>query len=313
LRAAFVEALVELAERDPAVVLLTGDLGYTVVEPFVERFPDRFFNVGVAEQNMLGLATGLAASGFKPYAYSIATFASMRPYEFFRNGAVLHQLPVRLVGVGGGVDYGHNGVTHYALEDVAIMRAQPDLAVVAPADPAQAHAAVLALADHAGPAYLRLAKDGVAIPTLGGRFELGRAELLGSGEDVAIVTYGGITVEALAAAELLAAQGVGATVAVVASIAPAPVEDLAELLGRVPVALTLESHYIVGGVGSLACEVVAEHGLRCRVVRCGITDMPRGSTGDRPYLYDRYGLSAEHVARRALAAVAESRLLSQLL
>lgn len=313
MRAAFVQALVELAERDPSVVLLTGDLGYTVVEPFVERFGDRFFNVGVAEQNMLGLATGLAASGFKPYAYSIATFASMRPYEFFRNGAVLHELPVRLVGVGGGVDYGHNGVTHYALEDVALMRVQPDLAVVAPADPAQTRAAVLAMADLPTPAYLRLGKDGVPIPELGGRFALGRAELLGTGDDVAIVTYGGITVEALAAAELLAAEGVGATVAVVASLAPAPEEDLADLLGRVPVAVTLESHYVVGGVGSLVCEVVAERGLGCRVVRCGITSMPRGSTGDRPYLFDRHGISAAQVAGVALAAVRQGPLLTQLL
>jgi transketolase len=312
LRAAFVQALVELAEQDPSVVLLTGDLGYTVVEPFAERFPDRFFNVGVAEQNMLGLATGLAACGFKPYAYSIATFASMRPYEFFRNGAVLHELPVRLVGVGGGVDYGHNGMTHYALEDVALMRVQPQLAVVAPADPAQTRAAVLALADLPTAAYLRLGKDGVTIPELAGRFELGRVQLIGSGEDVAIITYGSITVEALEAAELLAGQGVRATVAVVASLAPAPVDDLVELLSRVPVAVTLESHYVVGGVGSLICEVVAEWGLDCRVVRRGLTTMPRGSPGDRAYLYDRHGISAVHTAEAALAAVGEARLLTQL-
>lgn len=313
MRAAFVRALVELAERDPSIVLLTGDLGYTVLEPFADRFPTRFFNVGVAEQNMLGLATGLAASGFTPYAYSIATFASMRPYEFFRNGAVLHQLPVRLVGVGGGVDYGHNGVTHYALEDVALMRVQPDLTVIAPADPAQTRSAVLATADLRTAAYLRLGKDGADIPALGGRFRLGRAELLGSGGDVAIITYGGITAEALAAADLLDADGIRATVAVVGSLAPAPVEDLAELLSQVPVAVTVEAHYVVGGVGSLVCEVVAEQGIGCRVVRCGITSMPRGATGDRPYLFDRHGISAEHVAGAARAAVGQARPLTQLL
>lgn len=303
MRAAFVEALVELAEDDPSIVLLTGDLGYTVLEPFAERFPDRFFNVGVAEQNMLGLATGLAASGFKPYAYSIATFASMRPYEFLRNGAVLHQLPVRVVGVGAGVDYGHNGVTHYALEDVAIMRAQPDLAVVAPADPDQARAAVRATSDLPGPMYLRLGKDNVAVQALGGRFRLGRAELIGTGLDVAIVTYGGITGEAIHAARLLAQQGVRSTVAVVASLAPAPVDDLVALLGQVPVAVTLESHYVVGGVGSLACEVVAEHGLACQVMRCGMRSMPRGTTGGSSYLLDLHGLSGPAVANVAMDAV----------
>lgn len=303
MRSAFVEALVDLADQDPSIVLLTGDLGYTVLEPFADRFPDRFFNVGVAEQNMLGLATGLAAGGFTPYAYSIATFASMRPYEFFRNGAVLHQLPVRVVGVGAGVDYGHNGVTHYALEDVAIMRAQPDLAVVAPADPDQARAAVRATADLPGPMYLRLGKDNVPIPELDGRFRLGRAELIGTGLDLAIVTYGGITVEALDAARLLAEQGVKATVAVVASLAPAPVEDLVALLGQVPVAVTLESHYVVGGVGSLVAEIVADHGLGCRVLRCGIRSMPRGTTGGSAYLLEQHGLSGPAVAGAAMEVV----------
>src|SRR6266516_2483950 len=122
MRGAFTKAVTELAQRDPRIVLLTGDLGYMALEPFADAFPDRFFNVGVAEQNMIGLATGLAEAGFIPFAYSIATFATMRPYEFLRDGPILHELPVRLVGVGGGLDYGHNGVTHYALEDVALMR-----------------------------------------------------------------------------------------------------------------------------------------------------------------------------------------------
>ncbi len=108
-------------------MLLTGDLGYMVLDVFSNRFPDRFFNVGVAEQNMVGIATGLAEAGYVPFVYSIATFATMRPYEFIRNGPVLHDLPVRIVGVGGGFDYGHNGITHFALEDYALMRAQPDM------------------------------------------------------------------------------------------------------------------------------------------------------------------------------------------
>lgn len=303
MRGAFVEALLELAERDPAIVLLTGDLGYRVLEPFSERFEDRFFNVGVAEQNMLGLATGLAASGLTPFAYSIATFASMRGYEFFRNGPVLHELPVRLVGVGGGLDYGHNGATHYALEDIALMRVQPGLTVIAPADSAQTRAAVRATADLSTPIYFRLAKDDVAVPGLGGQFRLGRAELIGDGGDLAIVTYGSITAEAVAAARCLEDQGVRATIAVAASLSPPPVDDLVDLLGRVPLAVTLESHYAVGGVGSLVSEIVAEHGLGCRVLRRGMATMPRGTTGSPEYLYDRHQLSARHVANAALAAL----------
>ncbi|MDQ6797961.1 MAG: 1-deoxy-D-xylulose-5-phosphate synthase [Actinomycetota bacterium] len=303
MRHAFIQTLVDLALDDPSIVLLTGDLGYTVVEPFVEQFPERFFNVGVAEQNMLAVATGLASCGLTPYAYSIATFASMRGYEFFRNGPVLHDLPVRLVGVGGGLDYGHNGSTHYALEDIGIMRIQPGLTVVAPADPAQTRSAVLATAAVPGPVYLRLGKGIGTIPELGGRFTLGRAELLGKGDDVAIVTCGGITTEAIVAAELLAESAVDATVAVVASIAPPPVDDLVDLLGRVHMCVTLESHQVTGGLGSLVSEVVAEHGLGCRVLRRGMTSLPSGATGGPEYLHDLHRLSGCHVADVVLAAL----------
>src|SRR5436190_6270039 len=122
-----------LADRDQRVLLLTGDLGFSVVEPFAERFRDRFFNVGVSEQNLIGLATGLAESGFIPFVYSIATFATLRPYEFIRNGPVLQGLQVRVLGIGGGFEYGHAGMSHHALEDLGILRLQPGLMVFAPA------------------------------------------------------------------------------------------------------------------------------------------------------------------------------------
>ena len=134
MRKAFVEALCALAAADPRVWLLTADLGWGALEPFAQRFPDRFVNVGVAEQNMLGVATGLAREGCVPFAYSIATFASMRCYEQIRNGPVLHDLPVRIIGMGGAFGYGMAGPTHHALEDVALARAQPNLGIVVPAE-----------------------------------------------------------------------------------------------------------------------------------------------------------------------------------
>lgn len=307
MRDAFVRSLVEIADADDSVVLLTGDLGFTVLEPFVERHPARFFNMGVAEQNMLGVATGLASCGFTPFVYSIATFASMRAYEFIRNGAVAHELPVRVVGIGGGVDYGTNGASHHALEDIALMRAQPGLAVLAPADAEQTCAALLALQDLDGPAYLRLGKGGESVPGLGGRFRLGRLELIGHGADLAIITYGSIATEALEAARLLEREGLEATVAVAASLSPAPREDLAELLATVPLAITLESHYASGGVGSLVAEVVAEGGLGCRVLRRGIDDMPRGDAGSPAYLIERHGLDARSVAAAARGALESAR------
>jgi transketolase len=300
LRRAFAEALVELAARDDRVVLLTGDLGYTVLEPFAERFPDRFFNVGVAEQNMVGLATGLAEAGYTPFCYSIATFGTLRPYEFVRNGPLAHDLPVRIVGVGGGFDYGENGLTHYALEDVAVMRVQPRMTVLAPADDDQARAAVEATADLPGPAYLRVARAGPPIAGLEGRFRVGRAELIGSGTDVALIALGG------AAAEAVAAGVEDATVAVVSSFNPSPIEDLAELLVRVPLAVTVEAHYVDGGLGSLVAETIAEAGLDCRLVRCGVRTMPTGESGSREYLQERHGLSPAAIARTVLEAAARS-------
>jgi transketolase len=296
MRNEFVEELCRLAEEDPSIVVLTGDLGYRAIDAFADRFPDRFFNVGVAEQNMIGLATGLAAAGMRPYAYSIATFASMRPYEFIRNGPVLHRLPVRVIGIGGGLDYGHNGPTHFALEDLGAMRMQPGLTVLAPADAEQARAATLLGNELPGPLYMRLGKAAGELPELGGRFRMGRAELIGEGEDLAIVSYGSLAARAMEVARTLDDRGLKATVAITACLAPAPLDDLEELLSRVPVAVAIENHYVTGGVGSLLCELVAERGLDCRVVRRGIGSPPQGVAGDPDYLYDQQGLSADRLA-----------------
>jgi transketolase len=299
----FIAELAELAATDERVVLLTGDLGYLVLDVFSNRFPERFFNVGVAEQNMVGIATGLAEAGYVPFVYSIATFATMRPYEFVRNGPVLHNLPVRIVGVGGGFDYGHNGITHFALEDYALMRAQPDLMVVAPAESAQARAAVRATKDHEGPIYFRVAKQGTPVAGLNGRFSAGRAELIGDGADVALIAIGSIAREAQLAAEMLAEEGVGATVAVVSTFNPSPIEDLAELLGGVSLAISVEAHYLNGGLGSLVAETIAERGLGCRLIRAGVDATPRGLTGSQRFLEDRFGLSARRLAATVQAAL----------
>jgi transketolase len=301
MRGIFIRTLTELAGQDPRILLLTGDLGYMAIEPFAERFPDRFINVGVAEQNMVGVATGLAEAGFIPYLYSIATFAALRPYEFIRNGPILHQLPVRIVGVGGGFEYGHAGSTHHALEDVALMRAQPGLTVVAPADYQQARNAVLKTWDLPGPIYYRIGKDDrTTVPGLDGRFELGHAQLIGTGQDLLIVTMGSIASEAASAAEALNQRGIPCTLMVVASLNPPPIDDLAKALSQFPLTLTVEAHYTTGGIGSLVSEVVAEYSLNCRVVRCGVRTTPNGLSGSQDYLHHIHGLSSQDLIETAL-------------
>jgi len=302
-RTAFAGWLADRAETDDRVRLLTGDLGFQVFDDFAARHPDRFLNVGVAEQNMVGIATGLAEAGFVPFVYSIATFASMRAYEFIRNGPLLHELPVRVVGVGAGFDYGHNGVTHFALEDVAIMRAQPGMTIVAPADRAQTRAALDAIADLPGPVYLRLGKGGAEVAELEGRFELGRSITLREGE-VMLVALGSMAAEALAAADLLADAGVTAGVTVVSSFTAAPDEELDRVLDSAAVAVTVEAAYVAGGLGSYLAERIAEGGSRCRLVRCGVRTMPHGLSGGLDFLNDVAGISARKVADEALRGVA---------
>ncbi len=303
MRNAFIDELVALAETDERVMLLTGDLGFMVLEEFQQCFPDRFINCGAAEQNMVGVATGLAEAGYVPYVYSIATFSTLRPYEFIRNGPALHHLPVRVVGVGGGFDYGHNGITHFALEDYAVMRAQPSITTIVPADARQARAALRASADLPGPAYFRVSKRGDELPGLEGRFALGRLELLRDGSDVAILAIGSIAHEAVAASDLLAERGISAAVALVSSFNPSPVDEISALLEEMPAALTVEAHYRNGGLGSLVAETIAEHGNACRLLRAGVARMPGGETGSQSFLEQRHLLAAPQLVDQVATAL----------
>jgi transketolase len=275
------------------------------LEPFQEAFPERFFNVGVSEQNMVGIATGLAEAGMVPFVYSIAPFATLRPYEFIRNGPLLHRLPVRVVGIGGGMEYGPNGISHYSLEDVAVMRAQPSITLIAPADHLQAREALLATTTVPGPIYFRLGKDDTAtVPGLNGAFELGKVQRIREGSDAAIIAMGPIAAEAVAAAELLMDKGLDCAVAVVATVCPAPVEDLAALLSGRRLAVTVEVHYINGGLGSLVSEVVADRGLGVRVLRQGVRSMPDTLVGSQRYMERSFGLTAGQLAGAVLHELA---------
>lgn len=297
MRGAFVKALVELAERDPRVLLLTGDLGFMALEPFAEKFPQRFFNAGVAEQNMVGMATGLAEAGFVPFVYSIATFAALRTYEFVRNGPGLHRLPVRIVGVGGGFEYGTAGPTHHALEDAGAMRLLPGVTVVSPADAQQTRSAIFASPTVSGPIYFRLGKDDKTIVAgLEGRFTLGKPEIIGGGASTAIIAMGAIASEASRAVAALAEDGIQAKLIIVSTLSPASEGDLADALAGVSLAVTVEAHSAVGGVGSLVSEVVAGRGLPCRVARLGVRPEVHGYSGSQKYLEHRHGLSSTAIA-----------------
>jgi transketolase len=299
MRKIIIKTLVELAERDSRIVLVTGDLGYTVIEPFRDAFPERFFNVGVAEQNAVGIATGLAKNGYIPFVYSIATFATLRPFEFIKNGPVLHNLPVRIFGVGGGFEYDHGGVTHYALEDIGVLRTQPSMQVVVPADDLQARNYLLSTWNAVGPVYYRLSKtNGVIIPALGGPFEASGAHFIRQGSDIVLLFMGSIVQEVVDAAEILAEKGVSAAVVAVSEIQPCPVA-LKAVLGKFRYGVTVEAHYCNGGLGSLVCEVVAENALKCRIRRCAVREVPAGRTGTEKEMNKMFGIDASCIAEAA--------------
>ncbi|HVR83825.1 MAG TPA: transketolase C-terminal domain-containing protein [Planctomycetota bacterium] len=304
MRTAFIETLLDLARKDDRVMLLTADLGFTVVERFAKEFPGRFVNVGVAEANMMGVATGLAMDGWVPFVYSIATFASMRGYEQVRDGPVLHQLPVRIIGIGGGFAYGHAGITHFALEDYAIFRTLPGMTVISPADPDQTRAAIQQTAALPGPVYFRIGKGGnPALPGLGGRFRLQAVERIGEGRDVLLLTTGQIATVAAEAAAALEKEGIRVTLGVAATLEPAPVESLAALGREFPIAVTLEEHFVTGGLGSLAAEVFSSSGAGPRLLRLGVQEMTLGITGSAEFLRRRCGLSLDQIVDRIRTAV----------
>lgn len=300
MRQAFIEELVQLAGRNGRIFLLTADLGWSVLERFADAYPDRFLNVGVAEQNMMGIATGLARAGYLPYVYSIATFSTLRCYEQLRDGPVLHGLPVRVIGMGGGFSYGHAGATHHALEDLAVTRIQPGLTVIAPADREQARTVMRATAEFPGPIYLRLDKNAAPeIPGLHGRFCLETPELVRTGADLLILATGSIAQEAVKAADILERRGLSAAVAVLAHLPFSAGPALCQLLNRFTRVMTVEEGFTAGGLASLTALAIAQYDLRVRLSPQGVSVPLAFRTGTTQYMRRQYGLDADSLANAA--------------
>jgi len=302
MRKAFIDTLVDIARVDDRIMLLTGDLGFMILEPFARAFPGRFLNVGVAEANMINVATGLALVGFIPFVYSAATFVSMRCYEQIRNGPVYHRLPLRIVGVGGGFDYGFSGYSHYGIEDVGVMRLQSTLFIVVPADSLQLTSALKATQTHPGPVYYRLGKtERTPVAGLDGRFEPRKCVTIGTGKNVLLITMGDMAHEVLAAADVLRDHGVASTTVIVSSFNPAPEEHVCEILKGFSLAISVEDHSVQGGLGSWTSELVGRFNIPCRLTCLGITDAHlNGVSGTNIYLKKQAGLSSESIADAAL-------------
>ena len=297
MRNSFIQKLTQMAETDERIVLLVGDLGYSVIEEFREKFPKRFYNVGIAEQNMLGLATGLAKSGFIPYVYSIVPFAALRPYEFIRNGPVLHELPVRIVGVGGGFEYGTNGPTHWGLDDLGVMRIQPGMTVLAPTNNEETMATLEATHNLPGPVYYRLCKDNTPA-TKYNSFEWNQVNwVLHSAKKNTLVLYTGAMGNNVM--EAVKDQHLSISVASVTCLNPVP-SNLVNILKQYSEVVTVESHYSKGGLGSMVCELVATNAIGCMVKVIGVEKLSR-CVGSRAFMEELHGLSPQGILAKIIA------------
>ena len=292
MRTAFIEALTRCAERDRRITLVVGDLGYGVVGEFARRFPDQFLNAGVAEQNMTGLAAGMALCGKIVFTYSIANFPTLRCLEQIRNDVCYHRADVKVVSVGGGLGYGALGMSHHATEDLAILRALPGMTVLSPGDPIETACAVEAVARTPGPCYLRLGKGGEpAVHPARPDFEVGKALVVREGTDLTVIATGGMLAVAANAADALAREGVSARVLSIHTIKPLDVGAILDASETTPVLATLEEHSILGGLGGAVAEVLAESDLpRVAFRRIGLPSAYAKEVGDRDGLRRIHGL-----------------------
>lgn len=297
MRTAFIRALVELAESDERINLVVGDLGYRVVEPFRERFPQRFVNAGVAEQGMTGIAAGIALCGKVVFTYSIANFPTLRCLEQIRNDVCCHHADVKIVSVGSGLGYGALGMSHHATEDIAVMRALPSMTIVAPGDPVEAELATRAVIDQPGPAYLRLGKSGE--PRIHGSkvsFSLGQALRVREGADITLIATGVMLWNAVQAAERLAREGIQARVLSMHTIKPLDEEAVLAAARETAAIGTIEDHSVIGGLGSAVAEVLAESAeRRVPFKRLGIPSTASTLIGSQEYLRNAYSLSVNGI------------------
>jgi transketolase len=274
-------------------------MGFSVLEKFRDEFPGRLINAGIAEQNSVGLAAGLALCGKIVYVYSIVPFVTMRPFEQVRVDVCYQNLPVKLVGSGGGLTYGSLGPTHHSIEDIGLMRGLPNMTVYCPGDPIEAELCTQSSHAIPGPAYIRLAK-GSGDPIVHKSkpdFRLGKAIQLRSGPDGAILVTGNLLGNAVAATEELSKEGVSCSVFSLPSVKPIDSELVLKLAQMGMPFVTLEEHSVIGGIGSAASEILAESGFKTKFRRIGLPDRFAKEAGSQDYLRKKFGLDASSLAK----------------
>jgi transketolase len=296
LRGAFFQTLAELAGCDDRIYLVLADIGFGVIEPFARKFPERFLNVGVAEQNLTGIATGIALTGKIVFTYSIANFPILRCFEQIRNDVCYHKANVKIVSVGGGYSYGALGMTHHATEDLAVMRALPEMVVLAPGDPFEVREATRAMAAHDGPCYLRLGRVGEPVLHHSAvKFQLGKAIQVRDGDAITMISAGALLENVMRTADRLAARGIQARVLSMHTIKPLDEDAILAAARETRAIVTLEEHSVIGGLGGAVAECLAESGLSVPFKRIGLPSAFSSKIGSQDYLRSQSNLSPDSI------------------
>ncbi len=305
MRNTFIATLADLAEQHPDVWLICGDLGFSVLEPFAARFPDRYINIGVAEQNMAGVAAGVALTGKTVFIYSIGNFPTLRCLEQLRNDVCYHGADVKVVSVGAGFAYGSQGYTHHAIEDVAVMSALPGMEVFVPADPGEVRAITRAIAQSGKPSYLRLSRSGEPMLPGDATADIRAPRVLREGKDLCILASGPIASACLAAAEQLAKR-MSVSVVSVPCVKPLDEGFVRRVAGSAQAIVTVEEHILRGGLHAVVASTLAAVRGHPPVIGLGIPEAANkiSVAGDREALLAAADLSADSIARRIEAALA---------
>jgi len=291
LRTTFVRTLIELAEKDDKIFLLTPDMGYSVLESFREKFPDRFFNTGIAEQNTIGIAAGLAASGNTVYVYSIIPFVTMRCFEQVRLDLAYNNTNVKLIGIGAGLTYGSLGPSHHGIEDIAIMRAIPNMTVLCPGDPIETEELIKRSYETKGPMYIRLGKNGEPkIHPDGTKIEIGKSIHVTEGNDLAVITTSNTLERAKNWVEEWKTEGVNVQLISMPSIKPFDNNAIKDLIDQNIPIITVEEHNVIGGLGSVVAEIIAESGKSVNFKRIGIPDKFSHFVGSHDFQKQKFNL-----------------------
>lgn len=296
MRNTFVRTLYELAVKDKRILLLTADLGFSVFEEFIETLPGQYFNMGIAEQNMTGVAAGLAMEGYIPVIYSIVPFVTMRNFEQIRNDISYQKLNVKIVGVGAGFSYGPYGHTHHGIEDIAVMRSIPEMTVIAPGDPVETRLATTAMMEHIGAAYLRLGKTGESVlHQKEPEFEIGKAIIMAKGTDITLIGTSTMLDTTMKVCARFQSDGISVRVLSMHTIKPIDVHAITESVEHTGTIVTIEEHGIIGGLGSAVAEVIAEYGKSVAFIRFAVPDHFTKVMGNQEYMRHANGLSIDDI------------------